>query len=436
MLNDNVGKALTGKQAAFIKSALLTQNDVLIVDEAGMISAKQLANVIEMTKQAGAKLVLVGDTAQLQSIEAGAAFRNILERNKSIKLTKVRRQHKDWQCTATLHMSKGNVAKALHSYHKNGCVIQAKTRNAAKEKLVKDVMKEHINTPEQNRLVLAYTRKDVADLNAMIRAEMVKSSKVGNKDTDIAVTVKKADHEWQERHSFAKGDRILFRKNDRDLGVMNGTFGTVKVAEQNRFNVKLDNGKGVIFSPQDYNHFQHGYACTVHKSQGMTVDKSYILATPHFDSHTSYVALSRHKHRVRIYASKKDFKTLDKMQRELGKDGENLSTLDFTDARKHHIEPEQETPPSFFNRMKSFFIQGQEKSKPESSAPEHQYSGNWIEENESTRAPEEKHITARSLDQQDFVKLSEEFIRKAKVVEAQSTIELEPQMDNSPKLER
>jgi ATP-dependent exoDNAse (exonuclease V) alpha subunit len=73
MLDENMGKPLTPRQQAFVKSAMLTSNDVLIVDEAGMVSAKQLANIIELTRQSGAKLVLVGDPAQLQSIEAGAA---------------------------------------------------------------------------------------------------------------------------------------------------------------------------------------------------------------------------------------------------------------------------------------------------------------------------------------------------------------------------
>ncbi len=69
MIDENAGKPLTPKQTAFIKSAMLTSKDVLVVDEAGMVSAKQLANIIELTKQSGAKLVLVGDPAQLQSAE-------------------------------------------------------------------------------------------------------------------------------------------------------------------------------------------------------------------------------------------------------------------------------------------------------------------------------------------------------------------------------
>ena len=99
---------------------MLTNKDVLIVDEAGMVSAKQLANIINLTKQAGAKLVLVGDPAQLQSVEAGAAFHTLLERNQHVSLTEVRRQKQNWQREATTQLSKGNVADTLDTVVK-GC---------------------------------------------------------------------------------------------------------------------------------------------------------------------------------------------------------------------------------------------------------------------------------------------------------------------------
>jgi nucleoside-triphosphatase THEP1 len=101
IMDDNAGKPLTQGQRDFIKSAMLTSKDVLIVDEAGMVSAKQLSRIMELTRQSGAKLVLVGDPAQLQSIEAGAAFRSLLERNPHVRLDEVRRQHTDWQRLAT-----------------------------------------------------------------------------------------------------------------------------------------------------------------------------------------------------------------------------------------------------------------------------------------------------------------------------------------------
>ena len=174
---------------------MLTHKDVLIIDEAGMVSAKQLARIIELTRQSGAKLVLVGDPAQLQSIEAGAAFRTLLERNHSVQLTEVRRQKTDWQRMATQQLSQGNVAQALQAYDTQDCIQRAKTRSEAKAKLVADVMQAQDNAPKQSRLILAYTRDDVADLNTMIKAEMVKRGKVSATDTEIAVTIKEADSE-------------------------------------------------------------------------------------------------------------------------------------------------------------------------------------------------------------------------------------------------
>jgi signal recognition particle GTPase len=339
MMDDNTGKPLTQGQRDFINSAMLTNKDVLIVDEAGMVSAKQLTNVIKLCQQSGAKLVLVGDPAQLQSIEAGAAFRTLIERNPHVRLDEVRRQNTDWQRLATRHLSQGNVEQALHAYDTHGCIQRADNRSEAKVQLVADVMQAQENAPQQTTLVLAYTRADVADLNALIKAEMVKRGHVSTTNTHIAVTVKEAEGEHMEMQGFAVGDRICFCENNRDIGVTNGSFGTLQSIDDGQFRLTLDNGKRVTFSPQEYMRFQLGYAATVHQSQGMTVDRTFVLATPHFDRHTTYVALSRHKQHATLYASEKDFKTTEKLYHSLGKAGDKLSTLDFTDAREQTPAP-------------------------------------------------------------------------------------------------
>ncbi len=338
MMDENAGKPLTQKQRDFIQSAMLTSKDVLIVDEAGMVSAKQLARIIDLTKQSGAKLVLVGDPAQLQSVEAGAAFRTLLERNDSVRLDDVRRQKTAWQRTATQHLAQGNIAQGLLAYNARGYVHRAENRDTAKAALVADVMRARDAAPEKTRLVLAYTRDDVAHLNALIKAEMVKRGDVSAKDTEVAVTTRDDDGEKTETQGFAVGDRILFRENNRELGVMNGTFGTLKEIGDGEFRVKLDNGHIVAFCPAEYNRFQLGYAATVHKSQGMTVDQTFVFATKHFDRHTTYVALSRHREQVKMYASARDFKDNASLNRILGRDGNKLSTLDFTDARDKQPE--------------------------------------------------------------------------------------------------
>src|SRR3546814_8749952 len=75
---------------------------------------------------------------------------------------------------------------------------------------------------------------------------------------------------------FAGEDRILFLRNEKSMGVKNGTLGTVERASAERLAVRLDNGERVDVDLKLYAHVDHGYAATIHKSQGMTVDRSHV----------------------------------------------------------------------------------------------------------------------------------------------------------------
>jgi ATP-dependent exoDNAse (exonuclease V) alpha subunit len=88
----------------------LTSRDVLVIDEAGMVGTRQLERVLSHAAEAGAKVVLVGDPQQLQSIEAGAAFRSIHERHRGAEIAEVRRQQEDWQRDATRDLANGRTA--------------------------------------------------------------------------------------------------------------------------------------------------------------------------------------------------------------------------------------------------------------------------------------------------------------------------------------
>jgi ATP-dependent exoDNAse (exonuclease V) alpha subunit len=452
MLDENMGKPFTPRQQAFVKNAMLTSNDVLIIDKAGMVSAKQLANMIQLTRQSGAKLVLVGDPAQLQSIEAGAAFRTLLERNESASLTEVRRQKTNWQRKATLNLAEGRVSEALYAYEKRDCIYRSKTREDAKAELVTDFMEMHEVAPDSSHLVLAYTRKDVTDLNAMIKAERRKRGAVSAEDTQVAVTLKDGDYDIEETQGFAVGDRIMFRENNRDMGVMNGTFGTLHAIKGKDFHVRLDNGKTVQFSPQDYRAFQLGYAATVHKSQGVTVDEAFVLATPHFDRHTTYVAMSRHKQNVKLYASQRDFKTKSIMHQSLSKQGEKLSTLDFTDPQAKQPVPEHNLEvaarPSWKTRIKSGAksvwkqLRGkpQGKTTPESnSAPDTA----WLQTPDQAKSKKHHHTpqpsrlpAAKPLSQQDISALRDQFMAQAQSKPARNPTMNDRKPDRGPDMGR
>ncbi len=95
----------------------------------------------------------------------------------------------------------------------------------------------------------------------------------------------------------------------KSLGVKNGTLGTVERVGSGALQVRLD-GKDeirVAVETKDYQDLDYGYASTMHKSQGATVDRSYVLTSKYFDRHTSYVALSRHRESAMLFYAHDEF---------------------------------------------------------------------------------------------------------------------------------
>jgi len=129
--------------------------------------------------------------------------------------------------------------------------------------------------------------------------------------------------------AFVEGDRILFTRNDRDLGVRNGMLGTVEVVDNKQLTVKFDpdelgNRRKLTFSPADFPAIDHGFAVTIHRSQGCTVDRSFVLSSRTLDENLTYVALTRHKQETGFYTAP-DIKT----QRDFVRESEILAPRDF-----------------------------------------------------------------------------------------------------------
>ncbi|SKA39262.1 Ti-type conjugative transfer relaxase TraA [Consotaella salsifontis] len=319
----------------------LGSGDILVIDEAGMVSSKQLARFVEETEHTGAKLVLVGDPEQLQPINAGAAFRAVTERIGFVELEEVRRQHEPWQREASIDFARHRTAEGLAAYGEHGAVHFTDTREDARAAIVRDVMQDREDRPDGSRLVLTYRRADVRELNEAIRDELQ-----GRGELAGELTYRTNDGE----RSFAAGDRILFLENDRDLGVKNGMLGTVTQVEEGRIIAQLDGAPGagrereVSISTADYAAIDHGYATTIHKSQGATVDRSYVLASGGMDSHLAYVAMTRHRDDVQLYAGQEDFKDMGALASELGRARPKETTLDYAERRgiAHEIDPANE----------------------------------------------------------------------------------------------
>jgi len=289
----------------------LTARDVLVIDEAGMVGTRQLERVLSYAAEAGAKVVLVGDPQQLQAIEAGAAFRSIHERHGGAEIGEVRRQREYWQRDATRDLATARTSHALGAYRSRGMVHEAQSREQARGDLIDRWDRERQAAPERSRIILTHTNDEVRALNEAARERMRAAGDLGD---DVRLTVERG------ARNFASGDRVMFLQNERGLGVKNGTLGTVERVSAQSVTVQTDDGRSVRFDLKDYNRIDHGYAATIHKAQGMTVDRTHVLATPGMDAHGSYVALSRHRDGVELHYGRDDFANQDRLVRTLSRD--------------------------------------------------------------------------------------------------------------------
>jgi Ti-type conjugative transfer relaxase TraA len=299
---------------------LLTARDVLVIDEAGMIGARQMARVVADAEKRQAKLVLVGDPEQLQ---AGAAFRSVHERHGGVEIMNVRRQRAGWQRDATRQLATGRTAEAIAAYEQHGHIHAAPTREAARVALVDGWDRDRQEAPSASRLILTHSNDEVHALNQAARDRLKRSGALG---PEVEFQVERGSR------AFAPGDRVMFLKNERGLRVKNGSLGQIESVTPVRLAVLLDEGRAVAFDLKNYAYLDHGYAATIHKAQGVTVDRVHVLATPGLDRHAAYVALSRHRDSVQLHYGQDDFAGREQLTATLGRERAKNMAGDYAPA--------------------------------------------------------------------------------------------------------
>lgn len=325
----------------------LARNDILVIDEAGMVASRQLARFVAEAEKRGAKLVLVGDHEQLQAIGAGSPFRAIAERIGSVELTDIRRQKHDWQREATVAFATHRTAEGLQHYAERDSIRFAKDREQACADLIRDYFADRAQSPEGSRIALAHRRVDVRAINDGIRSALQAEgllakgdgqagSGQGHGDGDGRTNCELVYQTVNGKRAFAPGDRIVLLENNRDLDVKNGMLGTVEAVEPNALHLRLDGSSGgqnnartLSLPVKDYQSFDHGYATTIHKAQGATVDRAFVMASSTMDRHLTYVAMTRHREAVNLYAGRDDLKDMKEMVASMGRSGVKETTLDY-----------------------------------------------------------------------------------------------------------
>jgi Ti-type conjugative transfer relaxase TraA len=316
----------------------LGKGDVLVIDEAGMVGSRQLAKFVREAETRGVKLVLVGDHEQLQAIGAGSPFRAIAERVGAVELSEIRRQNEGWQRDASIAFATHRTSDGLSAYADRGHVHFADNRDEARAALVRDYLADLEERTSGSRIALAHRRVDVRAINADIRASLQARRKLARGGQEQGPLGREVVYQTNDgERSFAPGDRIVLLENNRNLGVKNGMLGTVLAVETDALQIRLDgagqNAARVLSIPANsYQSFDHGYATTIHKSQGATVDRAFVMASGSMDRHLAYVAMTRHRDQVELYAGRDELKDLQTLSASMGRSGAKETTLDYAQA--------------------------------------------------------------------------------------------------------
>lgn len=270
----------------------LASNNVLVVDEAGMVGSRDLRRLADETEAVGAKLVLVGDDHQLPEIEAGGAFRGLAERLGACELHQTRRQHHEWDREALAALRTGGVDAWASQYREANRIVAARTADETRRQLVADWW-ESAKDDQLDAVMVAHRRSDVAELNQRARLRMQEDGRLGPDRLDAG------------GRDFAVGDRVIGRHNDRRSGIINGSRGDVTAVDTDRRTVTVQlRGGAEVTIRTDYleaGHLDHGYAFTAHAAQGATVDRAFVLGSDDLYREWGYTALTRHRDEARFY---------------------------------------------------------------------------------------------------------------------------------------
>ncbi|MGY6709031.1 MAG: MobF family relaxase [Rhizobiaceae bacterium] len=308
-------------------------NTVMIVDEAGQLSSRQMHALLSEAGQSGASLVLVGDRRQLQPVGAGGALSIVARAVEVAEVRRVVRQRDPWARSAVMALAEGRTASALKAYERNGQLYYGETQRATIETLVDAAEAAKLSEPASPPLIMARTNAEARRINAEIRKRRLERGLLWGDEVILpAVTPSGHSHDLP----LAAGDEIRFLIRDGSLGVVNGTVATLVSVERHESDMMLAARIGereVEFAAAELAdelgrvRLGHAYASTIYGAQGLTTETALVLLDPLADRHDTYVALSRARGATRVFVDRKGVDAAMRDSRQLSRrDAENEVT--------------------------------------------------------------------------------------------------------------
>ena len=335
----------------------LDEKTVLLVDEAGMLSVREMRTVLDLAERAGAKVLCIGDLTQLQPIEAGPGLRLLVDELGAARLGTIRRQRPDledllawdrdltaaearanealltegerarlldkrgdfpgqgWQAKASEAIREGEAGEAIAAYAARGRLHFGPNFESTVERLARDWLRHRFEHPGASRLVIARTHREVRVLSEVLRAIAHPS---GIPRPSVTVTTGRGEPGRRKTATLeiAKGDLIRIGATMWDKHLFNGTLVTVDEvksvpgedgAPRAWLRATTEDGRQVAFHADEAHdihgniRLDYGYALTIASAQGSTADRVFVLTDDRPARETVYPALTRHRDRLDIH---------------------------------------------------------------------------------------------------------------------------------------
>ena len=283
----------------------LRAGDLLVIDEAGLISAPDMDFLLAQVERAGAKALLIGDAKQLESVGPPGLplVARVLD---GWRVERIIRQHDEWARQAIVDFGDGRAKEALRGYDDHGKLVVADSGAAALDAVIEAWNAGRVADPSTAPLLLARTNRQASVICDRVRALLREEGRLTGEDVSIAATTPSGQ---STRIVVARGDRVRFLVRNDKIGVINGSEAKIVAVQREIANEaaqsevarvvaeigdrrvefrsdELADGKGRA-------RLSLAYAATVFQSQGMTVDRAVVLIDEGFDRRLAYVAASR-----------------------------------------------------------------------------------------------------------------------------------------------
>ena len=345
--NNSIAGFLKEYNEAKNKNDFFKKPPVIIIDEAGMVSAEHMARVLEITEKHNGKLITVGDTKQLSSVGYGVALKTIEDNinvNNQARLYEVSRQKTGIALDIATAFRDKETEKAVELMANNGLLITEKKEEEVLKRLVDDYMADTL--PVESKIVIASTNSSVNALNDMIRNRLIETGVINQQEAEKSelMLVKTSNNKNEER-AFCVGDRLVITENmklpkarfdEKQIVLKNGSNAVIKrIDTDKKFMVMEIEGKLHTIDYEKMNKFNHSYAVTTHKSQGATKESSYVYSTGSTQSNMAYVNFSRHKTEAKLYITEDN---VDNFIETAKKAQERYTTLGNSDYDKVYEE--------------------------------------------------------------------------------------------------